>query len=175
MSPDRRIDRLARRTARTGGGHPEEALDEAALNLMNGSPAELQRWLGQADHATRLDLVDRLSPAGNAGVAALVANRLPAVQRDDDDPDPGGGDPQQLGVLGELLDPIGPIWTQVVASNMAVASKISVPADFPAKLNSYAAFNTDDGAKLTAGLGNSPDYFTGGWILDVQTLSLIHI
>jgi hypothetical protein len=169
MSPERRTDRLPGRAARSADVRPaEDAIDEAAPNLMNGSPADMRRWLNRADHGTRLDLVDRLGPAGNSGVASLLGNRQPAVQRDDD-ADPGGSDPEQLGVVGELIDPIGPLWTAVVGSNIAVASSISVPASYTAALNSYAAANPDDGAKLTAGLGNNPDYYTGGWILDVQT------
>lgn len=170
MSPERRVDRRFSGDARPARVRPgDDALDEAALDLMNGDPAVLRAWLDRADHGTRLDLVDRLGPAGNAGVASLVGSRLPAVQRDDDDPDPGNGDPEQLGVIGELLDPIGGIWAGVVASNIAGASYISVPASYPAALNSYAATNGADGAKLTAGLGNSPSYYSGGWILDVQT------
>jgi hypothetical protein len=44
-----------------------------------------------------------------------------------------------------------------------------VDPSFPAALNSYATSNPADGARLTAGLANSPNYYTGGWILDVQT------
>jgi hypothetical protein len=168
MSPQRRVDRLLSGEARPARVRPDDdALDEAALDLMNGDPAVLRAWLDRADHGTRLGLVGRLSPAGNAGVTSLVERQLPAVQRDDD-PDPGN-DPEQLGVIGELLDPIGGIWAGVVASNIAGASYISVPASYPAALNSYAAANGADGAKLTAGLGNSPSYYSGGWILDVQT------
>ena len=170
MSADRHTARLPTGATRSTGRRPDDdALDSAASHLLNGGSTELREWLDRADLGTRRDLIDRLGSVGNAGVAALVGGRAPVVQRDDADPDPGDGDPQQLGVIGELLDPIGPIWTQVVASNMAVASKINVPAGYPAALNSYAASNGDDGAKLTAGLANSPDYYTGGWILDVQT------
>ena len=170
MSAERRTARQPAPASRPAGPRPDEdALDSATTHLRNGGSAELREWLDRADLGTRRDLIDRLGSAGNSGVASLVSGGTPAVQRDDADADPGNGDPQQLGVIGELLDPIGPIWATVVASNIAVASKIDVPASYPAQLNSYAAANGDDGAKLTAGLANSPDYYTGGWILDVQT------
>jgi hypothetical protein len=170
MSTDRRTARLPTGATRsTGRPATDDALDSAAGHLLNGGSTELREWLDRADLGTRRDLIDRLGSVGNAGVAALVGGRAPVVQRDGADPDPADGDPQQLGVIGDLFDPIGPIWAAVVASNIAVASKINVPASYPAQLNSYAAANGDDGATLTAGLANSPDYYTGGWILDVQT------
>ena len=172
MSADRRTARLPTSAARPAVRRPDEdALESATTHLMNGGSSGLREWLDRADLGTRRDLIDRLGSVGNAGVASLVGGGAPAVQRDDADPnaDPGNSDPQQLGLIGELFDPIGPIWAAVVASNIAVASKVNVPAGYTSQLNSYAAANTDDGAKLTAGLANSPDYYTGGWILDVQT------
>ena len=76
----------------------------------------------------------------------------------------------QRGFFGGVTDiAIDAIFRQVVSSNVSDSSPISIPEDWPGIVREYAAANPDDAAVLTAALGRSPSFHTGGWILDIQT------
>jgi hypothetical protein len=118
--------------------------------------------------------------SGNAAVLRALARRDPAIT-----PQPAGGSGPHLqrGLLDDLMgagrhagnlmfsptDPLGSIFETVVLTNMASSSAIEVPARYPQKVREYALDNPADGVFLLAGMGRSPGYRSGGWILDVQT------
>jgi hypothetical protein len=184
MTHDRRnagMRGTAAHPSRTAG--TDEALDELTPGPIGGDPAMLRGWLGRADLAGRVDLMSRLGVVGNAGAAALLNRPVPAVQRDDDgdalggqaaltqsqEAGPANVEGIELSAVSGASDPIGLIFAKVVASNIASASAISVPARYLTLLGAYAAANPADGAILTGGSGRSPTYYSGGWILDIQT------
>jgi hypothetical protein len=61
------------------------------------------------------------------------------------------------------------VFEGVMQSNRAMADRITVPSHFRTKLIEYAAANPVDGAILLAALTRAPRFYSGGWILDVQT------
>lgn len=108
-----------------------------------------------------------------------VVQQDPALVQPSPAPDParpGGlqnrpstpGIQRQLG-LGIGLDPLSTVFEGVVLSNIALASAISIPELYMTKLIEYAGDHPEDGAILLGGFIRFPTYYSGGWILDVQT------
>jgi hypothetical protein len=71
--------------------------------------------------------------------------------------------------MRNLLNPLAQIFITVVQTNIATASPIDVPKEWQAKLLEYMKDEPGDGALLLPGFLRSPQYYRGGWILDVQT------
>ena len=67
-----------------------------------------------------------------------------------------------------LIDPVEQIFDNVVATNRAMASRISIPQTWLQALISYAASNPMDGVVLLAALPQFPTFYRGGWIMDLQ-------
>ena len=91
----------------------------------------------------------------------------PLVQRDTLDL-LGFGLRQTLTRAAEFPDPIARIFDGVVASNIAIASEITIPARWQQKLLEYSALNPLDGVVLLRALARFPKFYSGGWIMDLQ-------
>jgi Domain of unknown function (DUF4157) len=72
------------------------------------------------------------------------------------------------GVTG-LLDPLGPVFDGVVSTNVMVASYISIPRTWFNIVQDFSTVNKEDGALLLAALARGPSFYSGGWILDIQS------
>lgn len=66
------------------------------------------------------------------------------------------------------LNPINAIFRMVVNDNIKNATKISIPSSWATVIDTYAKFNTSDGAILKAALKRKPSVYKGGWIMDIQ-------
>jgi hypothetical protein len=64
--------------------------------------------------------------------------------------------------------PLDSIFDVVVASNLVVASSISIPGDWHSKVRDFATSNLLDGSILLSALSHYRGFFRGGWIMDVQ-------
>jgi hypothetical protein len=67
------------------------------------------------------------------------------------------------------IDPIASVFGSVITSNILSATPVTIPPRYWQKLIEYSAANLSDGIVLLAGLARVPEYYSGGWILSVQT------
>lgn len=67
----------------------------------------------------------------------------------------------------EFLDLVATPFETVILSNVAMASRISVPSYYGSKLKEYSRSNWLDGTVLFAGYLRSPRFYSGGWILNL--------
>lgn len=80
---------------------------------------------------------------------------------------------QRWGVLPDwvptITDPFAGVFEAAMQSNRAMAEPITINPYFRQKLLEYSAAHPADGLMLLPALARRPRFFTGGWILDVQT------
>lgn len=110
-----------------------------------------------------------VSGRSSVEAASQVQQTAGAVQRDVLDVVEQGVDLVRAGINVNPLNPIDSIFGAVIQSNIAMASPITVPAYYSRKLREYATASPLDGVFLLAGMVRLPMYYSGGWILDVQT------
>ena len=68
-----------------------------------------------------------------------------------------------------LTDPLAPAFEAAMQTNRAMAEPITINPYFRQKLIEYSEAHPADGLMLLPALARGPRFFTGGWILDVQT------
>ena len=66
------------------------------------------------------------------------------------------------------VSPVESVFSSVVSSNRALASRITIPASWMQALVNYASANLMDGVVLLSALSRSPAFFRGGWIMGLQ-------
>ncbi|MBI5876424.1 MAG: hypothetical protein HZB53_02135 [Chloroflexi bacterium] len=169
-----------------------DPVSEAFIRGSNPAPSSVVSALYRADDGTRERMLYRMQndvgnqyvqrvaaqamgPAGAKGAlggttAGMVSGTTSAT---------GGvagwlGEAADLLRTGEdrmrnLLNPLAQIFITVVQTNIASASPIDVPKEWQAKLVEYMKDEPADGALLLPGVLRSPQYYRGGWILDLQT------
>lgn len=163
-----------------------DPVSEAFIRGSNPAPSSVVSALYRADDGTRERMLNRMqNDVGNQYVQRVAAQAMgPAgakgelVQR--------AGEPETgtagalLGGIADmartatdrtrnLLNPLAQIFITVVQTNIASASPIDVPKEWQAKLVEYMKDEPADGALLLPGVLRSPQYYRGGWILDLQT------
>lgn len=149
----------------------------------DGHASDLARTIGAEAFTTGHDIyfgAGRFRPDSKPGLK-LIAHELAHVVQQDPSlarsggagfaaraigPTGAGGIQRQFGFLA---DPLAGVFDTVVATNILAATPIAIPEHFIIKLVEFAQDNPVDGVILILGFIRAPVYYSGGWILDIQT------
>ncbi len=158
-----------------------DGVSEAFIRGSDPAPSSVVSALYRADDGTRERMLYRMqTDIGNQYVQRVAAAAIgPAAAKGVLE----GATAGMFGLLGaasdllrtgedrmsNLLNPLAQIFITVVQTNIATASPIDVPKEWQQKLIEYMKDEPGDGALLLPGFLRSPQYYRGGWILDVQT------